>query len=148
MFFFFFMLKFLFFIMIELFYIVVFVQSIGVPNWNMQRCGKDCIVLSTPLSFFGSNASFSRSVWQISRKSFHTSDILMPFLQQDCCTSEVLLSDWPTPACVFLCRAAVMALCGGWTDAGDRATPLAAEGGAHRLAVGGIVASISPSAGI
>ena len=52
------MLKFLFFIMIELFYIVVFVQSIGVPNWNMQRCGKDCIVLSTPLSFFGSKCLF------------------------------------------------------------------------------------------
>ena len=72
------------------------------------RCGKFPGNLSTPLIFYCAAC------------------------RQDYFTSEVVLSDWPTPACVFLCRAAVMALFGGWTDAGDRATPLAAEGGAHR----------------
>ena len=148
MFFFFFMLKFLFFIMIELFYIVVFVQSIGVPNWNMQRCGKDCIVLSTPLSFFGSNASFSRSVWQISRKSFHTSDILMPLLPAGLLHlwgGSVRLAD--TSLCV-----SVPCCCDGTFRRMDwcwrPCYPSGRRGRGPPLAVGGIVASISPSAGI
>ena len=44
----------------------------------------------------------------------------------------MVLTDWSAADCVFLFWAAVVALSGGWTDAGDRATPLAAEGGAHR----------------